>query len=189
MSSPNTIEDNELPKTNVRRVLAEALPPGTAWQRDAKLAVNRASTVFINYLSSLANDVAKGSGHKTITATDVFKALEVAELDNLIPDLQDALSAYQQLMREKKKKKKERDELKSKENGEDEADEDTAMEESVIGKKRTVDEMEDEDLITDQKKVKTDEDDEDDDALEEDDEEDEEDEVADEEATEDANKN
>ncbi|KAI9332413.1 histone-fold-containing protein [Pilaira anomala] len=88
----STIEDNELPKANVTRVLKTALPPGTALQKDAKLAVSRAATVFINYLSSIANDVAKGANHKTISAPDVFKALEIVELDHLAPQLKESLT-------------------------------------------------------------------------------------------------
>ncbi|KAI8886229.1 histone-fold-containing protein [Backusella circina FSU 941] len=86
------IEDNELPKANVTRVLKAALPPGTALQKDARLAVGKAATVFINYISAVANDVAKGASHKTISAPDVFKALEIVELDNLSPQLKESLT-------------------------------------------------------------------------------------------------
>ncbi|KAI8336851.1 histone-fold-containing protein [Choanephora cucurbitarum] len=80
----SSIEDNELPKANVTRVLKTALPPGTALQKDAKLAVSKAATVFINYLSSVANDVAKGANHKTITAADVFTALNIESLEGML---------------------------------------------------------------------------------------------------------
>jgi hypothetical protein len=42
-----------------------------------------------NYAS--ANDVAKGANHKTISAADVFKALDIVELDNLAPALKESL--------------------------------------------------------------------------------------------------
>lgn len=39
-----------------------------------------------------ANDVAKGANHKTISAPDVFKALEIVELDHLAPQLRESLT-------------------------------------------------------------------------------------------------
>ncbi|KAG2205523.1 hypothetical protein INT47_005897 [Mucor saturninus] len=158
----STIEDNELPKANVTRVLKTALPPGTALQKDAKLAVSKAATVFINYLSSVANDVAKGANHKTISAPDVFKALEIVELEHLAPQLRESLTAYQQNMVEKKQRKKEKDESKAKDDGEEEEDEDemneaTTGEESSRGQKRTLeDEEEDDPMAIDNKKPKLD---------------------------------
>lgn len=39
-----------------------------------------------------ANDVAKGANHKTISAPDVFKALEIVELEHLAPQLRESLT-------------------------------------------------------------------------------------------------
>ncbi|ORX59022.1 histone-fold-containing protein [Hesseltinella vesiculosa] len=102
----SSIEDYELPKANVTRILKQALPTGTALQRNAKLAVSKSGTVFINYISALANDVAKNQNHKTITSNDVLKAVELAELDAILPALKDRLKDYQQSMQEKKQRKK-----------------------------------------------------------------------------------
>ncbi|KAI9487172.1 MAG: histone-fold-containing protein [Benjaminiella poitrasii] len=154
----STIEDNELPKANVARVLKAALPPGTALQKDAKLAVSKAATVFINYISSVANDVAKAANHKTISAPDVFKALEIIELDHLAPQLQESLTVFQQITLEKKQKKKEKDESKTKEDGDDDAQ----TEESSRGEKRSSNDDDDDDddddtMSIDTKKSKTEE--------------------------------
>ncbi|KAI7901943.1 histone-fold-containing protein [Cokeromyces recurvatus] len=157
----SSIEDNELPKANVARVLKAALPPGTALQKDAKLAVSKAATVFINYISSVANDVAKGANHKTISAPDVFKALEIVELDHLAPELKESLTVFQQIALEKKQKKKERDESKAKEDEE----EDAQTENLTRGQKRSLDEDDDEDdddeddvMSVDVKKLRSEED-------------------------------
>ncbi|KAI8150156.1 histone-fold-containing protein [Fennellomyces sp. T-0311] len=88
----SSIEDNELPKANISRVLKSALPPGTALQKEAKVAVSKAATVFINYLSTVANDTAKTANHKTISAPDVFKAMEVLEFDHLIQPLKESFA-------------------------------------------------------------------------------------------------
>ncbi|KAG2190335.1 hypothetical protein INT46_006670 [Mucor plumbeus] len=169
----STIEDNELPKANVTRVLKSSLPAGTALQKDARLAVSKAATVFINYISSVANDVAKGANHKTISAADVFKALDICELEHMVPELQESLTAYQQIMLEKKQlKKKEKDESKVRE------DDDTAMEEPSRGQKRSLEDDEDDSMSVDLKKSKDE---------EEDEEEDVEDEEEDQEETQDEN--
>ncbi|CEG83069.1 hypothetical protein RMATCC62417_17045 [Rhizopus microsporus] len=154
----STIEDNELPKAHVSRILKNALPPGTLLQKDARLAVNKAGTVFINYLSAVSNDVAKGSNQKTITANHVFQALEIVELDHLIEPLKKSFEAYQKLAIEKKQKKKEKDGSKPKTEEEEEEEEleDTQMEEntpsSPKGQKRTLDDrLEDEDEVMEQK--------------------------------------
>ncbi|KAI8100093.1 histone-fold-containing protein [Halteromyces radiatus] len=104
----SSIEDHELPKANVTRVLKHALPPGTALQKNAKLAVSKASTVFINYITSLAHDAAKSNNHKTITPVDVMKAMEIAELDHLLPQLKERLQEYQTLQNEKKQRRKDK---------------------------------------------------------------------------------
>ncbi|RUS26806.1 hypothetical protein BC938DRAFT_484093, partial [Jimgerdemannia flammicorona] len=53
-----------------------------------------------------ANDIAKSSGHKTITADGVFKALEVLELEELIPKLAENYEAYMKLQDDKKTRKR-----------------------------------------------------------------------------------
>ncbi|KAM3582811.1 hypothetical protein VKS41_004577 [Umbelopsis sp. WA50703] len=64
-------------------------------------------TANANLSHCSANDIAKSANHKTITAPDVFKALEVLELEDFVPKLQEAFSAFQQLQQEKKSRKKE----------------------------------------------------------------------------------
>ncbi|KAI9022260.1 histone-fold-containing protein [Phycomyces nitens] len=145
----SSIEDNELPKANVARVLKNALPAGTALQKDAKLAVSKASTVFINYLSTVANDIAKSANHKTISAADVFKAMEILELDHLTPQLKDAFAAYQQLQSDKKLRKKEKKSEEGDNSGiRDEVMEVDGHEFSGKGQKRSLDEDEDEEHVS-----------------------------------------
>ncbi|KAI8381195.1 histone-fold-containing protein [Radiomyces spectabilis] len=166
----SSIEDNELPKANVARVLKHALPSGTALQKDAKLAVSKASTVFINYLSAVANDLAKSANHKTICAADVFKAMEVLELDHLIPPLKESFTAFQQLQKEKKQSKKlKKSEDAAKEGGDDTRTDQPDQEGSTsIGQKRPIDD--DDEELGDHKKAKQDEDEEEDEDVDEEDE-------------------
>ena len=109
--------------------------------------------------------MAKNQNHKTITSADVIKALEIAELDALLPTLKDRLKGmrdsqsprgrraqfvffycidYQQTMNEKKQRKK------------------AEKADAQAGSKRGLDEDKDEDT-TGRKKAKEDAEDDDDD--------------------------
>ncbi|KAG0738120.1 hypothetical protein G6F57_009808 [Rhizopus arrhizus] len=149
MSDTYSIDDLELPKAVITRVLKNALPEGTVISKDTRLAANRAATVFVNYLASVANDVAKGVNHKTINSPDVIKALEIVELDHLIEPLKEGLEG--KLIAEKKQKKKDGDESKQKTEGEEEEEDDELLNDvQMVDKLNTVDssivEDEDEDM-------------------------------------------
>ncbi|KAI9245428.1 histone-fold-containing protein [Sporodiniella umbellata] len=139
MSESVSIEEFELPKTVVARVLKSFLPEGTNLSKEARVAANKAATVFVSYLASVSNDVAKSANHKTVAASDVLKALEIVELDNLIDPLKEHLEGYQQHLADRKSKKKDGDESKSKPEEEDEEMEET------LTLKTLEDEEEDED--------------------------------------------
>jgi len=64
--------------------------------KDSVAALTKASTVFINYLSATAHDVARSRGHKTIAAADVLKALEIIEFGDLVPGLEEDLEVYRE---------------------------------------------------------------------------------------------
>ncbi|CAO3680222.1 unnamed protein product [Rhizopus stolonifer] len=125
MSEAVSIDDFELPKTVVARVLKSFLPEGTNLSKEARVAANKAATVFVSYLASVSNNVAKSANHKTVATSNVLKALEIVKLDNLIAPLKEYLEGYQQHLADRKLKKKdsdEKDESKSK-TGEDEDEE------------------------------------------------------------------
>lgn len=43
-------------------------------------------------MSGSANDTAKSANHKTISAADVFKAMEVIEMEHLVPALKESFT-------------------------------------------------------------------------------------------------
>src|SRR6476661_3202343 len=81
-TTTNNIEDHELPKTILTRLLKQSLPEGTLIQKDAKIAISKSTLVFVNYVTFLANEIAKQAGLKTLTPEHVYKALEMAELES-----------------------------------------------------------------------------------------------------------
>ncbi|KAJ7207816.1 histone-fold-containing protein [Mycena pura] len=104
------IENYELPKSLVTRIAKSALPENIKMQKETVLSLVKGSTVFINYLaatqvSSLAHDVALSKQHKSISASDVLKALETIEFGDLVDKLQGELLVYRELAKTDKTKR------------------------------------------------------------------------------------
>ena len=81
----DSIQDFDLPKTLITRILKTALPPGTLIQKEARLAFLKAATVFIHYITATANDLVLQSNHKTLTPQVIYKALELVDMESLVP--------------------------------------------------------------------------------------------------------
>ncbi|KAK9475030.1 histone-fold-containing protein, partial [Dipodascopsis tothii] len=79
--------DYVLPRATVARLAKGTLPGSTQIQRDAIMALTKGATVFVNYLTSTANDVTLQSGRKTVSPADVFKAIEILDLGFFLPEL------------------------------------------------------------------------------------------------------
>ncbi|KAJ3090064.1 DNA polymerase epsilon subunit 3 [Quaeritorhiza haematococci] len=99
-----SVEDLELPRTIINRVVKNALPENVLLQKDAKSALAKACTVFINYLTATANDLARQHNQKTVVASHIFNALETIEFDDFLPDLQQRYEFFHQYMQEKRTK-------------------------------------------------------------------------------------
>ncbi|KAL4066313.1 hypothetical protein V8B97DRAFT_1874588 [Scleroderma yunnanense] len=81
------IENFELPKSLVTRIAKSAIPDNAKLQKETVLSLVKGSTVFINYL-------ALSKQHKSISASDVLKALEMIEFGDLVDKLQEELQIY-----------------------------------------------------------------------------------------------
>ncbi|KZV63608.1 histone-fold-containing protein [Peniophora sp. CONT] len=88
------IEQYELPRAVVTKLARAAVPDGTKMQRDTVTALMKGSTVFINYLAAVAQDVAHQKQHKTVSAADVLRALELIDFADVAGPLQEELDAY-----------------------------------------------------------------------------------------------
>ncbi|KAF9899886.1 hypothetical protein EC991_008212 [Linnemannia zychae] len=97
-----SIEDNELPKAILTRIIKQALPENTNIQANAKLAMTKSTTLFINYLTSAANEMAANAGHKIVSGAHVLKALEEVDLEEMLPRLTAELEAFQSIQRSRK---------------------------------------------------------------------------------------
>ncbi|PVU98643.1 hypothetical protein BB560_005628 [Smittium megazygosporum] len=94
------------------------VPEGTMIQKEARLALSKACTVFISYLAAASNDNAQSLGHKTITAADVLNTLKDVDLEDFEEILKQDLEAFK--LRADKAKKQKFTEVSSKEKGEGE---------------------------------------------------------------------
>lgn len=86
------IEELELPRALLARIVKAALPDGTLLQKDAKNAMSKASTIFVSYLTAAAIDVATSAKHKSLASDDVFQALHILDFDRFVPMIKDQLS-------------------------------------------------------------------------------------------------
>ncbi|KJA15858.1 hypothetical protein HYPSUDRAFT_172203, partial [Hypholoma sublateritium FD-334 SS-4] len=99
------IENFELPKSVVMKIAKSAIPDNVKLQKETVLSLVKGSTVFINYLAATAHDVAQSKQHKSISASDVLKALETIEFSDMVNKLQNELTLYRDLAKTDKGRK------------------------------------------------------------------------------------
>ncbi|KAI9106216.1 histone-fold-containing protein [Phlyctochytrium arcticum] len=86
-----SIDDLDLPRSILNRVIKNSLPEGAQVQKEAKAAMTKACTVFINYLTAAALDVTKQNDRKSLNANDILKALTILEFDAFLPTVKGAV--------------------------------------------------------------------------------------------------
>ncbi|KAJ5152049.1 hypothetical protein N7492_010344 [Penicillium capsulatum] len=96
-------QDYLLPRSLTVRLAKAVLPPNTTIQKDAVLAIQKAATVFVSYLSSHANDATL---KRTVAPSDVFSALTEIEFDSFRTRLEQELEAFTEIKAGKRKAKK-----------------------------------------------------------------------------------
>ncbi|KAF8531735.1 histone-fold-containing protein [Gautieria morchelliformis] len=102
-ASSEGIEDFELPRLLVTQLATSILPPDAKLDGDSITALVKGSTVFINYLTSAAQDIAGARAHKTISGADVLKALENLQFGELVTAFQGELEVFRQGSKNKSK--------------------------------------------------------------------------------------
>lgn len=95
MADVVTIEDCDLPKSVLQKIIKRTLPDGFSVGKDTKMVLSKACTVFISHLTAIANDSIKGSARKSINAADIFAAIKKMELEAaLMPRLEPAVLGF-----------------------------------------------------------------------------------------------
>lgn len=125
------LEDLNLPNAVVTRIIKEALPDGVTVGKDARTAVAKAASIFILYLTSTANVIAKKGNRKTISGQDVIQAMTDIEFDQFVDPLQESLENFKKAQKEKK-------DASSKKKQQKKDEDDAGDEEDTSGKDITV---------------------------------------------------
>lgn len=118
------IADLQLPMTCITRLIKEALPDNAQVKQEAKVAISKAASVFVLYLTSgklknfcyvyklinlsyysAVTDITSQKGQKTMSADHVLKALKEVEFDHMLPELESSLENYRKIMKNKKDRK------------------------------------------------------------------------------------
>ncbi|PBP25432.1 CBF/NF-Y family transcription factor [Diplocarpon rosae] len=94
--------DLSMPKSIVTRLAKGVLPPNTQIQGNATIAISKSATVFVNYVSSHANEHAAASNRKTITPQDIFNALDDLEFPDFRNRLEAELAKYNEVQTDKR---------------------------------------------------------------------------------------
>ncbi|THH06563.1 hypothetical protein EW145_g3999 [Phellinidium pouzarii] len=102
-AASDSIDNYELPKTLVTRIAKSAIPETSKLQKDTVTALMKGSTVFINYLAATAHDVSTSRQHKSVSAADVLKALELIQFGDMVDTLQHELQIYRENLKISKK--------------------------------------------------------------------------------------
>ncbi len=93
------IDELELPRAMIARIVKSALPDGALLQKDAKNAISKMATIFISYLTATAIDVAAVAKHKTLSTEDILQALTILDFERFVPNLREQLMARKQVQR------------------------------------------------------------------------------------------
>lgn len=100
------IEDLNLPNAVVARLIKNALPDGINVSKEARIAIGKAASVFIIYLSSAAILEAKRQKHKILLPQNIMDALEEIEMEHFAEPLKKSLEAYREMAKNRKDTKK-----------------------------------------------------------------------------------
>ena len=95
----------EPPAACIRRLLKQSLPKTTNISKDSLSAISRASGIFVLYLTTCANDVARESRRSTIVAKDVLAALKELEFEEFVPIMEKFLEGHRKAETSKKVEK------------------------------------------------------------------------------------
>ncbi|KAI3645162.1 hypothetical protein MP228_011326 [Amoeboaphelidium protococcarum] len=90
------IEDIQLPRASLIKLVKRNLPPNVFLSKDAATAILKATTMFTTYLTVTAADV---DGKKQLTSEDVFKAMDDLDMEELLPRSIELFKSFRKLQK------------------------------------------------------------------------------------------
>lgn len=103
------IQDLNLPNANITKLIKDALPPDVNIDKEGRIAIARATSVFIMYLSSNAAAIAHKQNHKTFTAGDVFTSIDEMDFKSFLGPMKSTLTSFRKTVKDKRDTKKQSD--------------------------------------------------------------------------------
>lgn len=120
------IQDLNLPINNISKIIKDSLPNGVNLDKgikrclyfyriasncnhfnpEARIAIARATSVFIMYLSSNAAAMAHKHNHKTFNAQDVLDSISEMDFKSFTTPMKNSLITFQKSIKDKKDHKK-----------------------------------------------------------------------------------
>jgi histone H3/H4 len=85
------LHDFEVPASAIAKILKVALPEGAVCTKDARSAFSKAAGIFVLYITSCANDLARASKRSTINSQDIMTSLQELGYASFIPHLEATL--------------------------------------------------------------------------------------------------
>ncbi|KAF9817913.1 hypothetical protein IEO21_03107 [Rhodonia placenta] len=99
------IENFQLPRSLITKLARSGMSEDAKMQKDVVLSYQKSATVFINYLAATAHEVAASKQHKSISASDVLKALEMVDMGDMVQMIQQELDVYRDIQKADKNRK------------------------------------------------------------------------------------
>ncbi|KAJ1625751.1 histone-fold-containing protein [Pavlovales sp. CCMP2436] len=100
----HTADEIAFPASSVARIVKACIPDSMQLSKDARTAFGRAATIFALYVTSCANDLCRDGKRSTISATDVYKALDELEFESFTPQVKEFVEAFRTAQATKKGK-------------------------------------------------------------------------------------
>lgn len=94
------LEDLNLPNTVVTRIIKDSIPDNQSViiSKEARIALGKAASVFVLYVTSAATNVSRKNGRKILYASDVIDAMSDLEFESFVEPLKEAFEGKLNLL-------------------------------------------------------------------------------------------
>jgi len=82
-------DEISFPATSIARMVKACIPGHMQLAKDARTAFARSASIFALYVTACANDICREGKRSTISANDVFKALDELEFETFTPQVKE----------------------------------------------------------------------------------------------------
>ncbi|GMM37090.1 DNA polymerase epsilon noncatalytic subunit [Saccharomycopsis crataegensis] len=100
-----SIDEILFPKSTVLKLAKSVFPPGTLISKESAEVLQRCATVYVNYITEYARNIAGSKDRVTVTANDVLEAFYSVGLDEFIETMRNELEQHTKIQEAKKLEK------------------------------------------------------------------------------------